>query len=350
MKARLFLLLPVLIVLLAACSIPTPENNGTLTPASPPGIVPTPSCLDAQSFGRLLGNLPGELSIQSLTPQFSWYYNVADFWNNESADPWAEVCVPDSYELYFSTGPDFTDEFSVLFTNPVAPFGDSNNYLVNWVITSALEPMKVYHWIPVGHYGTIDIGTGKIASLHDASKWPPDSYQWNLGAFRTGPECASGNIDIPVLISPAAGATITSQQPKIIWEPTSCMPLVFQLEIYKFSDQSLWFAAQTQVPWFQQYTTTVGSAFPQLADCTRYSWRARGGIDLNGTREWGEWSETRSFLVNSGSCPTPIPPTPVPVVINCGDYTDQTSCENQSKCTWFVPPPSAFKPAICIDK
>lgn len=46
--------------------------------------------------------------------------------------------------------------------------------------------------------------------------------------------------------------------------------------------------------------------------------------------------------------PAFLPPTQV--VMNCGDYTNRDACENQSKCVWYIPPPSAFKPAICIDK
>ncbi|MBA4375861.1 MAG: hypothetical protein C0401_06785 [Anaerolinea sp.] len=360
----LLLIFPLLILLLTACNLPTttrqnpvsqqktqlPEiiKDATATPTTQPVVIATPSCPNVQSFGNLIGVSPEDLSLQPLNPQFTWYYSAQQFWNTESADPWAEICIPDSYELYFSTGPGFTNEFSVQVTNPTSTYPSNSSVLpLVWVISPALEPVKVYRWLPVGHYGMIDIGTSKIANLHDDSKWLPVSDQWQQGVFRTGPACASGSIDIPGLLIPAEGEAVYTRQPKLIWETTTCMPLRYQLQILSPQVGNLWFQVQTNYPWWSRYTTT-GSIFPQLPDCSRIYWKVKGGVDTIGSQEWGEWSEVRSFYVNSGSCPTPTPTsalptrtptrtstaTPEPVGVDCGSIKDSMICDNHPACYW----------------
>lgn len=386
MKTSIYILIVVslLLVTLTSCNLPIeivkrePVEADmraieiTLEPSVTPVPTtrPTASCPDTNSFGRLTEYWPGSFTFPS-TWKFTWFYVLPP--NKASATDWLWMCVPESFSLYLSTGPDFEDEIEVPVNSPGVTY-DITKVSLDWYFNYPLEPLKVYRWVAVGHYGDIDIGIDRVAQLHQDAKWIGYS-PINKGSFRTGPQCDPASIDIPVLTFPADEETISIRQPKFSWDLTSCMPLVFMTQLSRTPDlESLEpgfystaaadysFYLQTNYPWLDMQKVSYGG-IPAMPDCTTYYWRVKAGIG-DGTyieRVWGEWSGIQSFFVNSGTCPTATPtripptktPTPTatltPVVINCGDYKDPVSCESHSKCDWYIPPPTHPEPSICID-
>jgi hypothetical protein len=386
MKRSIYILIVVSLLLISVTSCNLPINIDQRMPDDPdklvlqippvptntlaPTVRPTPSCPDVSAFGRLYEYWPGSFTFPS-TWKFTWFYGLGT--TKDSPSDWLWMCVPESYSLYLSTGPDFEDEIEVPINNLDVTY-DITKVSLDWYFNYPLESLKVYRWVAVGHYGDIDIGMDRVAQLHQDAKWIGYS-PINKGSFRTGPQCRKASIDIPVLVFPAKGETINMRHPKFSWDLTSCMPLVFMTQLSRNPDleslalgfisyaaEDYTFYRQTNYPWLDMETAGYGG-LPALPDCTTYYWRVRGGIgDATYTeRVWGEWSGIQSFFVNSGTCPTATPtripptktPTPTatltPVVINCGDYKDPVSCESHSKCDWYIPPPSAFKPSICIN-
>jgi hypothetical protein len=351
----LLILASLLLVLLAACNLATditqePPDDDDMQPLEitlEPTARPTPYCPDISSFGKLDEYWPGGFTFPS-DWKFTWFYTLGT--TKDSPFDWNWTCVPDSYSIFLSTGPDFEDEIEVQVSTPHVIL-DITKVSLDWYFNSQLlEPLKVYRWVAVGHYGDIDIGMDRVAQLHQDSRWIGQNPM-NKGSFRTGPQCGSGSIDVPVLAFPADNETIDIRQPIFSWDVTSCMPLVFITQLSRNPDlQSLApglnsFAAadysfylQTNYPWLDMQTISYGG-IPALPDCTTLYWRVLGGIgDATYTeREWGEWSEVQSFYVNSGSCPTP---TPVPYIpppaspLNCAELNAE-QCAAAPGCEWI---------------
>jgi hypothetical protein len=295
---------------------------------------PTPRCPHVTNYGRIDEYWPSEYTITSQAPTFTWFYSNAGE-DPAKTDPWEDVCVPDSYTLHLSTGPGFTDEIVIPVTNPsVTP--DPTKLTMEWTLTTPLDPVKVYRWFVVGHAGAIDISAERLPYLHNHDWWPPLSTYFR-STFRSGPECAENQIEVPTLVTPANGQTIQTINPILNWEVSTCWPLVFIVDVSTTStfDNPEWFAdpnlpgdytdmTQTDYPWL--------NANNILRDCTSYYWRVIGGIGEGNAadpRVWGAYSGTRTFSVSLGACPTPTTPPQV----SCADLA-QAACEEKPQCVW----------------
>ncbi|KAF0108912.1 MAG: hypothetical protein FD147_2332 [Chloroflexi bacterium] len=314
-----------LLIILASCDLPidivqkTPDEADlqaieiTLAPTPRP----TPYCPGASSFGKFWEHYPQNFNLLPANSEFLWFYNFQGV-QVGSVEAWANFCVPSSFTLVFSTGPEFDDEIYVPVTNPSLVF-TAGSLEVRWALTTPLEPMKIYRWVAVGDYNDIQIKYNKISTLHDDTKWPPRSTLFNMGTFLTGPLCALGAIETPVLGFPANGEVISSLRPKLTWNFTNCTPKEYKIQLSKNADlenlaNNFWsfstldYTVQPvlKYPWLD---VSGFNSWQPLPDCTRFYWRVIGTSynDEAWIREWGEWSEVRSFYVNSGSCPTPTP-------------------------------------------
>jgi hypothetical protein len=381
-------LLPALVtctVVLASCNFPLLQSSKSSAPHTeslfsaptiPPALlaglptelptpVPTPDCPDRASFGKIYTHLPSDFEVVSASPELTWFYTSANG-NPGSVEAWANECVPEAYTVYFSTGPDFEDEIVVPVTDPEV-VADSGKLTMNWTIPTSLEVMKVYRWAVVGHANGFDIEGWRIADLHDDAIWPPINnvnMTYKRCVFRTGPECAAGQIGVPTLTTPSNGEVIQTLNPILTWDVSSCMPTVFWLEISTLPTFDNPQFSVYPIP-TGDYTKQTQRNFPSayidytLRDCTKYYWRVKGGGYSNGG-EWGNYSEVGTFSVNLGQCPTPTPtrvpatktPTPTssptPVPVTCEGLTMAECGSYPSLCKWVFPVthvgPGACKP------
>ncbi|MBM3151175.1 MAG: hypothetical protein FJZ96_03050 [Chloroflexi bacterium] len=105
----------ILVIFIAACNLPEPVI------APPTEEVATgsgPYCPDASHFGRIYEYWPALYKIMPSSPTFIWLVTSANG-NLASVDDWADECVPESYTLHLSTGPDFSDELDFPIDDPI---------------------------------------------------------------------------------------------------------------------------------------------------------------------------------------------------------------------------------------
>ena len=341
-------------------TIELPTSTATRTPAS---------CPDAASFGYFTEIYPGSFQLMTTSPEFEWRYLFLSNSIPGSVEGWAEVCVPDSYTLYFSTGPDFSDEIPVQVGSPDLIFNPT--YLaIRWVISPPLQPFTVYRWLATGHYGDLDLRSdhvvaNKVPQLHSDSFWPPTNMHRNIGVFITGPICEPPGTGIPILDLPADGEIATSLQPTFTWHVSDCMPDAFNINITRITDPGTTpgctnsndpadfsMCINQQNPWLDMETYAYNPV--SLLDCSAYTWRVRPVVWINEVMESGEWSETRTFLVDSGACASPTPtfiprlptatptlvpvkPTDVPPQVVCAGLSKDECLTHSNECEWVEP-------------
>jgi hypothetical protein len=378
MKRTDFLLPLVLasIICFSACTFPSPRYTkySASTPAfaaelpqiavaTQTATLPAPVCPDASAFGKIYSHWPNLFTLTSTTPKFTWFYGRPA----GSVKPWASECVPESYTLIISTGPDFEDEIIVPVTNP-SVVADPTKLTMEWTLEKALQPVKVYRWVVIGHANGMTLEEWKIADIHNDALWPPlnsVNMTYKRTTFRTGPECAPGQIPVPILTSPLTGDVIQTLNPILTWEAGTCMPIVFWIEI---STQPTFgnpqFSVDPSLP--GDYTSQSQRNYPYasinytLRDCTRYYWHVKGGGEIiNQAREWGSYSDTGMFNVDLGQCPAPTPsyvppantatPTNVPAVV-CAGLTPADCNKYPGQCKWVWPPPTIRGPGSCQSK
>jgi hypothetical protein len=283
-----------------------------------------------------------------------------------SVEAWDYECVPESYTLYLSSGPDFEDEIVVPIAN-ASVVADPTKLTMKWTLNTPLEPMKVYRWAVVGHANGMTLDDWKIADIHDNAIWPPintTNMTYPRTVFRTGPVCAVGQIPVPTLTVPSYGEVIQTLTPRLEWVGESCMPLVFWLEIStKPTYDNPQFYFDTSLP--GDYTIQTQRNYPYayidytLRDCTKYYWHVRGG-GLPGSQDWGNYSNEGMFTVNLGQCPTPtpvyVPPTSTPIptsttapAVTCAGLSMTDCNNNSSQCKWTFPI-SYAGPSFCVQK
>jgi hypothetical protein len=336
----LFLVVLTAILLMNACDFPAASNisksNENKIVSSETTDTPAPVCQTESDYGIITILNPGENAIVSTTPELAWQYTPEEVPEGGVHD-WSEECVPTSYTIFLSTGPDFGDEIVLEVTDPVVTTGTDKLSMV-WTIPNSLEFTKVYRWAVVGHANGFDLGNWTINNLHDESKWPPfaelhaeDEYS----AFRTGPECAVGQIESPILTWPANDEKISTLSPTLTWVSGSCMPTLFYVEI----STNHWFANPeldvnpekhgdfTKKLQVNSLFAVIGNT---LRNCADFKWRVKGGVlDSEGNEKWGAFSEIGTIQVDlDGKCPTPTPkptftptPTVVPTTISCYYYS-----------------------------
>jgi len=229
----------------------------------------------------------------------------------------------------------------------------------------------VYRWFVIGHSGGMEVAGGPRARLHEDQLWPPNSSYFK-GVFRTGPERPSGGIEVPALVFPENCATLDTLNPTMLWDVDARMPLVFMVQFSTTPAFAGGMLLGTPPP-VGDYSKQFQSNRPYLdvenilRDCTKFYWRVIPGIGeggSGGSREWGAPSETGSFYVNLGQCPTPTPtptrlpattpmlvptltPTPIPVV--CQGLNQQQCLQYPQQCTW-VPQFTMPGAGYCRDK
>lgn len=396
MKNRLFLHITAvsLVILITSCNFPITCQCELVKPTldiidtiplevleiqitKTPTPLPTPICPDVSSFGKIYDHWPSDFKLVDTSPNFTWFYTSNSIDPNSSLI-WSEVCVPESYTFYFSTGPDFEDEIVVNVTNPsVVP--DPTKLNLNWTLPIALEPMKVYRWITIGHYQGIELEGWKIPDMHNDEIWPPINnvnMSYKRCVFRTGPECTVGNIDVPLLTNPNYGDVLDTLNPTLEWSLDSCMPLVFSLEIstsaaFENPQNSVDPSLPGDYTKITQRNYNYAYIEYTLRDCTQYFWRVKGGIGYAYPgdplpRQYGAFSDTGMFYVNTGHCPTPtptpIPPTKTPtptlspsstpssIAFSCIGLS-QTDCENYpNQCKWIPPVFTHPSTGYCVSR
>ena len=310
------------------------------------------NCPDRASFGQVTENVPARNVLVSSPINFRWYYAAAE----GPAPDWANVCVPTSFTLYLSPGPDY----STYTTHTITPTSAENlvNLLMySHVFTDTLQQHTSYRWMVVGHANGIDIGQERLPLFQDESAWKliNNSSQMS-GQFQTGPGCDSQTISPVNLLNPQDGATLETDAPFFQWDMPQCSGSAYWLR----------FSTDPQMNSIDLGWATDHEGFLMfqgaLQPCTLYHWQVMAGLNsLNYHLQMGNWetaSEIRSFIIRSAACPnadavptatptttqtaTPIPtstptktpkPTSTPVV--CADQPDQESCEAHGEiCMW----------------
>ncbi len=192
--------------------------------------------------------------VDDLMPSLDWAYT----------DP---ACPPDSYSVHLRTGPFFGDDLGASSTDS------------SWTPPSALEPGTEYAW--------------GIQAIDDAVTGPYTGERY----FFTGPLCDPAELKAPMPLTPINHWVVDDLGSlSLIWDyPDGCLPEYYQIDLATsttFTGSPL--NGSTGNP-----STRWGPGQP-LADCTRYFWRVRGGIDSN----LGPYSPIYTFRVDlQGNCP-----------------------------------------------
>ena len=220
---------------------------------TPDDLVP-PALISPYHYAYL-GTDPSEGSIPA--ELFQWSYTGG--------------CVPELFRILISPDPEYG----------WARMGYTDDGLhTTWPPADAeypqgpLDPATMYYW-------TVNAWTDGVHG--------PDSA---MRVFFTGPLCSSVSALIaPVLVSPHDGDTTSITILKLHYEPgePACLPTGYYIDLQddpEFGGTSL--VGATTSP--MTYVTT-----PELAQCTRYYWRAAAMKGQN----MGPFSETRSFFITN---------------------------------------------------
>lgn len=356
---------------------PTITPTDDLTYQTTDGIIlgANLNCPDRAAFGYINENVPGSGASVGNPINFRWYYFAA----GGSAPDWSTACVPTSYTLYLSPGPDFTT--SVSYPIPLAdPVNMVNLLLYSYSFSEVLQP-TCYRWIVVGHANGIDIDQDQLPLFQDEAVWQIVNNQSLMrGQFQTGPLCEPQSIGPPILIYPPNEETLDNDTPNFQWDVPG---VTLEAHWLTFSTDpnvaNVDFGWVTPSEEFLMYTS-------HLLPCTIYYWQVHAGIhSLNyhlQVEDWASTSEIRSFIISAPNCPfaiaiptatliptstptqtpwptyTLVPPTntpkpkntkvPTTEPITCSNYDDEPSCkEHSDSCNWYRPPTGG--PGSCVD-
>lgn len=346
---------------------PPPTNTPKpLIPTSTPSIQTHDSiilginanCPDRASFGHVTENVPASNVLVSSPINFRWYYAAAE----GPAPDWANVCVPTSFTLYLSPGPDYATYTTHTIT-PTSAENLVNLLMYSHVFTDALQPHTSYRWMVVGHANGIDIGQERLPLFQDESVWKVINNTSQMsGQFQTGPVCEEQTISPVNLLNPQDGAALDTDTPFFQWDMSQCSGRAYWLR----------FSTDPQMNSIDLGWATDHEGFLMfqgaLQPCTLYHWQVMAGVNsLNYHLQMGNWetaSEIRSFILRSSACPdadaiptaTPTSPptatliptstptkrpkptrTPKPTKTpgDCADQPDKESCEAQGDmCMW----------------
>jgi hypothetical protein len=185
-------------------------------------------------------------------------------------------CIPESYRLHLSTGPNFADDMVYAVSG------------TSWTPSSPLESGKEYRWGVEALSG----GGTKFAGYR---------------AFFTGPlcECNAASLVAPTLNEPSG--SVSTLYPILVWDyPSACAPQSYRVDLStdaSFSDTSL--SGGTGNP------STRWGPGEDLTACGTYFWRVAAVCDIPGDGTiLGPFSETLTFTVGPDPCPTPVPNLP----------------------------------------
>jgi uncharacterized protein YraI len=269
--SRIWLLVPVLLLVLPACG-------------------PSPSNCTADDLQAPVNLDPHEETVPSAD-------NVNLSWNYQPP-----TCSPDFFEATVWSGlepanPATTQRLIFDFPDP------SGDYNMAW--SSPLQPGKTYFFrVSAG----LETGTGQDATGPGAISW-----------FYTGPICTDDAAMQPInLINPNDEATVDpSGEISFVWDdPTACLVNgLFEIQVSTHQDFSDYLH---RIPILQTVYTTDASEFG-IENCTRYYWRVM--TDPNGTQE-GPYSPVWSFYAHDPNtkCTSPSPEAAIAIAkqdLNC---------------------------------
>lgn len=326
----------VLIIIICSGCQPVSTDPPPLTYETTDGISvgANLNCPDRAAFGYIDENVPSGGASVSSPVVFRWYYFSAA----GAAPDWSNDCVPHSFTLYLSPGPDFSTSTAY----PVTPTSVDN--MVNLLMYTTIfdEPLDpiCYRWMVVGHAEGINIDDDQLSLFQDETAWHIVNNQAQMmGQFSAGTGCGPQEIGPPDLIYPPNQAALENDTPNFQWDvpggPVQAHWLTFSTDPQMSTVDFGWVTPDED---FQIYSG-------HLQPCITYYWQVHAGEHaLNYHQQMGDWatvSETRSFIIPSPSCPdaqadppgtssesTPTPvaddtPTPVPPtgVVNTPTYT-----------------------------
>ncbi len=167
------------------------------------------NCPDRAAFGEVLENVPGGGVLVSSPIHFRWYYSAAE----GPAPDWSNVCVPTSFTLYLSPGPDYNTTVSYSIT-PTTVDNLTNLLMYHFYLSDALQPHTSYRWIVVGHADGIDIDDDQLPLFQDESAWKVvNNTSLMSGQFQTGPVCDPQTISPVTLLNPQDEAALDTDTP-----------------------------------------------------------------------------------------------------------------------------------------
>lgn len=198
---------------------------------------------------------PGSFEVvDTLLPTLTWSYPDS-------------TCEPESYAIYLSPGPYFTD---------FSQNGGTGTPSTSWSPGEELQPGMEYRW-------NIQAAVG--------STFGPAGNE--IRSFFTGPMCSLDNLIAPTLVAPENFATLTTSHTYLnVDYLDDCLPPGYQLSFSTdptFSDVTPFLDPPRM--WFYKH---------DLADCTRYYWQV---APSDGSTN-GPASEVFTFRTDfTGSCP-----------------------------------------------
>ncbi|MBM3151069.1 MAG: hypothetical protein FJZ96_02500 [Chloroflexi bacterium] len=230
-------------------------------------------------------------SPEDLSPDGEWViWDLEDYLYLSVGYP-ATTCKPDFFEFYLWTG---LEPETPGMTGRVNWEDETSEGVWSIPWPTPLEPGNTYYWrVSAG------LETGPGDDINGPSV---------VGHFFTGPECTASAAYLPVeLISPEDNLVVTDLSEPIIFawdDPTPCLvDYGFEIQISRSSDFSEY---EYRVPILQTVYAMDPVEIPTV-ECQRYFWRIK--TDPAGPPE-EPFSETRSFLVNTGGliCPFSLHP------------------------------------------
>jgi hypothetical protein len=287
----------------------TPTPTSTFEPPTP---TPTPifqtidgiplganlNCPDRSAFGYIEENVPFNGAYVESPILIRWEYWAS----GGTPTDWSTVCVPTSFTLNYSAGPDFNIVNSILVINPTVK--NNVNYLMfSFHLSEPLPVHTFYRWIVTGRADGIEIDQEQLPLFQQDAAWKIffNNNPEMVGQFQTGPMCTALTISPANLISPLNGAILESDTPVFKWEMPDCAAQAF----------SLAFDTDPQMTSPDFGWVTKGGNFLMFAGslqpCTQYYWQVKAGLySYEYHLDQGDWasaSEIRSFSVRSVACP-----------------------------------------------
>lgn len=359
-----------------------PNRILEITPpkSTQPGIYAT-NCdlLTADNFGYVDEITPvGNTSISpTVKIKFQPYHQ-------QIVSDWTLECVPDSFTIYLSPGPNYSYEIVVPVIDPTFSTFD-DHIMYETVLTNQLQADIDYRWVVIGHYNSIDIGGDDHNLLHQDNYWFPYLQENTLiipgKTFHTASltNCTGYN-NITLINPPNLEIIHFLPDTQFTWDAEPCKPDYFRIQFSMWPDMSYPISYDYYIP--QEHYTIYHNGnnpyYSHLRNCTQYYWQIipvlllpQGDIicEFGGCfQPYGKIdadfpSEIRSFYLNMSGCPTPtltprysitlIPTrtqaTSEPIIIDCGSITNATTCNGYTACRW-VPKLTAPSEGTCVNK
>lgn len=258
------------------------------------------NCQDRSDFGDITEDIPANGAVVNWPFFLRWDYDFISAGDNYP--DWENVCVPTSFTIYLSPGPDYSTSTSYTFT-PTRADNLNTSLSFNSSPSSPLQANTSYRWIVVGHYQGIDIDQDQISLFQDESVWKKiGAIRQMRGIFQTGPLCDPSTIGPVDLITPQDQSVIDPDSTVFRWNMPNCSSMAYHLEI----NTSPQFPEENGTGW--HITTEDFLVTPGLLDpCIIYYWRVKAGLYSTtyhqNNEDWSSISQPRTFIISDPSCP-----------------------------------------------